>query len=219
MVIKQLLNQQIEKLQLTVQSQSGETEEEAAIRTLINQQVNIPEASEQECKQYFLANQEKFSSAPVMAVKHILLAAAPEDTHTRMEAKQQAEIIIKQLTEQPAHFDELVVQYSVCPSKESGGNLGQITKGQTTPEFERQVFKLEVGLSPRPIETRYGFHVIWVSAKANGQPLNFEQVESQIKSYLQTKVRLRATRQYIAVLIGEANVEGIEIKLEDSGLL
>ncbi|MDE1462870.1 peptidylprolyl isomerase [Spartinivicinus poritis] len=219
LVIKLLLNQQIKKQQLPIEQRTEESEEEAAIRTLLEQEVDIPTASEQECKQIYATNPERFTSPPVMAVKHILLAAAPEDTPARMEAKQQAENIIKELTNEPALFNELALAYSACPSKESGGDLGQISKGQTTPEFERQVFKLAPGLSPRPIETRYGYHVVWVTAKAEGQPLSYEQVETKIKSYLQTKVRLRAIQQYLAILVAEANIKGIEINLEDAGLL
>ncbi|MCP4934748.1 MAG: hypothetical protein GY927_11215, partial [bacterium] len=68
--------------------------------------------------------------------------------------------IIGQLQADPLRFAALAEQFSVCPSKKAGGSLGQIGKGQTVPEFEKQLMRLPVGLAETPIESRYGFHVV-----------------------------------------------------------
>ena len=67
-------------------------------------------------------------------------------------------------------FAELARQHSACPSKEQGGALGQISKGQTVPEFERQLFRLPAGLCPQPLESRYGFHLVTVTPPPEGAP-------------------------------------------------
>ena len=60
---------------------------------------------------------------------------------------------------------------------EQGGNLGQITTGQTTPEFEQALIALAPGqLCEAPVATRYGFHIIRLERKHEGQTLPYEAV-------------------------------------------
>jgi peptidyl-prolyl cis-trans isomerase C len=49
------------------------------------------------------------------------------------------------LLEDPCAFADLAATHSDCSSRTTGGNLGQITSGMATPEFERALFDLEVG--------------------------------------------------------------------------
>ena len=58
------------------------------------------------------------------------------------QARAQAEMALAVLREQPERFAELAQAHSACPSAAHGGNLGQITPGQTTPEFEQALIAL-----------------------------------------------------------------------------
>ena len=99
----------------------------------------------------------------------------------------------------------------------SGGNLGQITAGQTTPEFEQALFALEPGsISPEPIATRYGFHIIRLDRKHEGRELPFELVADRIAEYLRKSVERRALAQYIARLAAAARIEGIDLAGADA---
>ena len=107
--------------------------------------------------------------------------------------------------------------YSRCPSAEQGGNLGQITAGQTTPEFEQALFALEPGqLCEAPVATRYGFHVIRLDRKHEGRTLPYELVADRIADYLRESVRRRADAQYIARLVSAAKIEGIDLAGADA---
>ena len=107
--------------------------------------------------------------------------------------------------------------YSRCPSAAQGGNLGQITAGQTTPEFEQALFALEPGqLCEAPVATRYGFHVIRLERKHEGRTLPYELVADRIADYLRESVRRRADAQYIARLVSAAHIEGIELAGADA---
>ncbi|MCI0667012.1 MAG: peptidyl-prolyl cis-trans isomerase, partial [Methylococcaceae bacterium] len=114
---------------------------------------------------------------------------------------------------------DLAKQHSACPSKREGGDLGQISRGQTTSEFERQLFVLPQGLASRPVETRYGYHVVEVQRKQEGRILEYEQVAKKIAGYLNESVRRKAVSQYIRVLIGEARIQGIDMQGADSMLM
>jgi peptidyl-prolyl cis-trans isomerase C len=164
---------------------------------------------------YYQANRDKFKTFPLVAARHILLKAAPDDFNARDEMRELAVQIIDQLQQDPSRFSELAQQYSACPSKEMGGELGQISKGQTVPEFETQLQRNGQGLVTFPIETRYGIHIVWIDQKIEGKQLTFDMVKERIENYLNEKVRRKAIAQYIAQRINEADIEGIDLGVDE----
>lgn len=126
---------------------------------------------------------------------------------------------IELIVQNPDRFIALVKEYSDCPSKEVGGNLGQLTKGSTVKEFEDIVFSKEPGLIPYPVESRFGYHIVRVVNRVEGDPLPYEAVQQKIKAYLTEQVYRKAVRQYIQILIGEAEIQGIDLEGSDSPLL
>ena len=221
LVVRTLLLNRAVQLGLTEQDVSviDDKEAEQLIEQVIAREVEFPQANEEECQQFYLANTKQFRSPDLLEANHILLAAAPDDLEKRIDQKALAEKLIKQLEGNLDQFGQLAQQYSQCPSKESGGNLGQLSKGSTVPEFEQRVFKLDAGLCNEPIETRYGYHIVWVAHKVEGEVLPFEVVQSQVADYLNHQVYRRALSQYIQVLAGEASIEGFALKAADSPLI
>ncbi|HUY00716.1 MAG TPA: peptidylprolyl isomerase [Candidatus Deferrimicrobium sp.] len=59
-----------------------------------------------------------------------------------------------------ANFKELAMKYSTCPSKKRGGDLGIFGRGDMVPEFERAVYKMNIGEISDPIKTKHGYHII-----------------------------------------------------------
>ncbi len=57
-------------------------------------------------------------------------------------------------------FQKLAQQYSTCPSKKKGGNLGEFSKGDMVPEFWNTCTKLKLGNISQPVKTQFGYHVI-----------------------------------------------------------
>lgn len=211
-------SQRAAALGLAVSADSVKASDGDFIEALLAAEVLIPKASDAECAQYYHANPSRFVSSPLLEVRHILLAAAPDDDEGRVTAKQQAEEILLALTAGD-DFGALAKGASACPSKEVGGSLGQISRGQTVPEFERQLFAAEAGLLPRPIESRYGFHVVNLERKVPGKQLPYAAVEEQIANYLNEKVRRKAIAQYIQTLIAEAHIEGYDFAVSSSPLV
>ncbi|MDT9632117.1 peptidylprolyl isomerase [Pseudomonas sp. JV449] len=219
LVIRELLQQRIAELGLAVEIAAGENEEEAATRLLLEREVTVPDCDEATCVRYFENNRGRFHSAPLLAVRHILLECAPDDAEARHLAHTQAEVLLLSLEEHPGQFAELALKYSACPSKAQGGSLGQVSKGQTVPELERQLFTLAPGLAAKPLESRYGWHVISVDQRIEGQPLPYEAVAVAIRTQLQQGVWQKALVQYLQTLIGAADILGIALQGADSPLV
>ena len=218
LIIGELFRQRAKTLGIPVSDDTVESSDEDFIEALIEQEVAIPDASEEDCRQYFEANPGKFETSPLLEVKHILLAVPKEEDAGRAEAKMRADALLD-ILKGGADFGKLAKRESSCPSKETGGSLGQLSKGQTVPEFERQVFVAEPGLMPRPVESRYGFHLVYIERKISGKPLTFEQAREKIAEYLNEKVRRKAIAQYIQVLIAEAKIEGYDFQVDGSPLM
>jgi len=218
LIISELLRQRAKVLGLVVASDDENTSDDDFLEALIAHEVAIPKATLKECEHYFQQNQKRFTSSPILEVQHILLAAEPSDDEGRILAKLDAEkAIISVLA--GADFGELARTLSACPSKAEGGDLGQISRGQTVPEFERQLLLGTVGLMAKPIETRYGFHVAKINRITQGNQLQFADVQDNIASYLNEKVKRKAIAQYIQNLIAEAEIEGYDFNVSAQPLV
>ncbi|AAZ18469.1 possible peptidyl-prolyl cis-trans isomerase [Psychrobacter arcticus 273-4] len=216
-----------ELLRLAVLSDSslGESawdeDEEKAISSLIDKNVKATTPNNAICERYYEQNITDFMTDPIMSARHILLACLPEDGDERLKLKKTAYDLIEQInadSNSTAALIELARQHSACPSKEQGGDLGVISKGQTVPEFESTLFKLETGIAPSPIESRYGFHIVEVLNKQPGIQMNYEQVSAAIANKLSQQAFHQSLCDYLFTLTDEAEIQGIEMVLAQENI-
>ncbi|WP_350656194.1 peptidylprolyl isomerase [Psychrobacter sp. S1-30-MNA-CIBAN-0213] len=196
-------------------------DEEQAISELIDKNVQATIPDMETCERYYQQNMQDFMTDPIMSVRHILLACLPEDGDERLKLKKSAYEFIEQIKNNSnpnAEFIQLARQYSACPSKEQDGELGIISKGQTVPEFEGTLFKLDAGLAPSPIESRYGFHIVDVMDKQPGIQMTYEQVSPAIHNKLSQRAFHQSLCDYLFTLADEADIEGIEMTLEQENV-
>jgi peptidyl-prolyl cis-trans isomerase C len=225
LVVRELLLQEARRRAFAaVSAEEGdgrsETAEDALIGALLEADVVTPTADEAACRRYYDNNQRKFRSPDLYEVRHILMAADPRDAAARERAHDQARVLIAELMRDPGRFPELAAAHSACSSKDQGGNLGQVSAGQTVPEFETFLFGLEEGqLCPEPVPTRFGLHVIKLDRKIAGRLLDFDLVRERIADYLELASRNRAIAQYIGMLAGAASITGIDFQAANSPLV
>ena len=217
LVVRELLLQQAQRLGLSPEPISDtdgrrETDEEALIRGVVEHEVTVPEPDDATCRRYYAQNRARFRAPDIYEAAHILFAAVPSDADAYAQARADAIAVLESLQENPDAFAAMARAYSRCPSAAQGGNLGQLTKGQTTPEFERALLALAPGeLCAEPVETRYGFHIIRLARKHEGRELPFEAVAERIADYLRESVRRRADAQYVARLVSAAEITGLTL--------
>jgi peptidyl-prolyl cis-trans isomerase C len=217
LVIRELLLQEAGRLEVTAAPETDaegrcETHEEAKIRALFAQEAQTPEPDEETCNRYYQQNRGRFRSPDIYEAAHILIAARRNDAEAYDRARNTAQTLLSILEAEPSRFAELAEEHSDCPSSQSGGNLGQITAGQTTPEFEKALLALDAGtMAPAPVETRYGVHILRLDRRIAGGELPFHLVREKIARHLATRVRLVAAAQYVARLAAGAKIEGIEL--------
>lgn len=218
LVIAELLRQKAQELGIEVQAQEGESAAEATTRAVLEQEVQTPEISTEQIERYYQSNPKKFTTPPLVSVRHILIAADPEDEIERSQKMEIAQSLIKEL-QQGANFAQLAAVHSACPSKQHGGELGQLSKGQTVPEFERSILRLPLGLSTAPIESRYGYHIVDIQQRVEGELLPLHLLKERISQELSQRVWHKGVAQYLQLLVAEATIEGIVLNGAESPLL
>jgi len=219
LVVRELLLQEAERLgiaegeTLPVEGDDeAETPEEAILRTLVAREVKVPTPDEVACRRYYESHPKEMRSPDLFEARHILIAADPRDAKALAQAVETVLSLIETLTREPGRFAEIALARSDCPSKAQGGMLGQVARADVVPEFATFLEALEEGqLSPVPVVTRYGAHVLRLEHRIAGRQLPFETVRARIADYLSDTVWRRAIGQYVRILAGRARIEGITI--------
>lgn len=217
LVIRELLLQEARRIGIEAVPQSDEsgrreTQEEALVRGVVESEVTTPEPDADVCRRYYEQNRKSFRAPAIYEVAHILFAARQDDAEAYALARQEALAALEKIKAQPNSFAEMAKSRSDCPSAAVGGNLGQITSGDTTPEFEAAVKALDVGaMADVPVATQYGFHIVRLDRRIEGSELPFELVASRIAEYLRESVTRRATAQYVARLVSRSEISGITL--------
>lgn len=132
--------------------------------------------SEDELKEHFEENRDRYFIPEIYDIKLMELAVVPSNSD-KIEAKKKAQEILK-LALAGEDFSNLAKQYSEDGSAQDGGNLGWFSKGQMVQSFEDEAFNGKAGkVIPYVIETEYGYHIIKVEDKSTD---NFEVNASHI---------------------------------------
>jgi len=125
--------------------------------------------------------------------------------HILVETEDEAKAIEAEL-KKGADFAELAKKKSKDPGASDGGDLGFFTKDQMVPEFSTVAFSLEPGKISDPVKTQFGWHIIKVEDKRNRKAPDFDQVKSQIETYVTRK----AQAEYVSKLRETAKVERMD---------
>ncbi len=64
-------------------------------------------------------------------------------------------------------FADAAKKHSQCPSGKKGGDLGEFSRGQMVPEFDRVVFQEEVGKVHGPVKTQFGYHLVEITKRVD----------------------------------------------------
>lgn len=215
--VRELLRQRAVALGLLAQNVDADAES-AAIEALLEREVTTPEPGEAECRRYYDAHPDSFRSGDLVFVRHVLFQITPGSPVTLV--REQAEQTLAQLLETPEDFATCALTLSNCPSGRQGGNLGQIGRGETVPEFEQALFADgTLGVLPQLVKTRFGFHIVAVDRRLAGGRLPFEAVRERVAHALAERVQRVAISQYVRLLAGRADVRGVKLGVAESPLL
>lgn len=149
----------------------------------------------QEERSFYEENKAQFIQGAQVSAKHILV-----------DSQELAEQAAAEIAEGKA-FEDAAREYSTCPSKEKGGDLGFFGKGQMVPEFEKAAFEGELNKVLGPVQTQFGYHLILVEDKKEENEVPFEQIQGQIHDQLIQSRQREAYDKKVAELKEKYGVE------------
>ncbi|MBN8924052.1 MAG: peptidylprolyl isomerase [Rhodanobacter sp. 68-29] len=215
--VHELLRQRARELELLDEG-ADEAASGEAIEQLLAREVRVPEPTPEECRRWYDAHPERYRSGELVHARHILFQVTPGTPVPAIRGV--AEAILQEVRAQPELFAARAREKSNCPSGAQEGQLGQLQRGATVPEFEKAIFAgNELGVLPRLVATRYGFHIVAVDLRIPGELLPYDAVAERVANELRTAAERRALGQYVRVLAGDAELDGVTLEAATSPLV
>jgi len=195
------------------QSGMTRTDMEARLReTLVTQKVfsrelrNRADLSDPELRERYNREKERFRLPERAHLREIVVlkpdnAAKLEEAHTR--ANEVAEAARKAGTD----FAQLASTMSESASKDKGGDLGEVAKGDLVGELDREVFNAAPGTILGPIETKSAWFLMKVEQRLPSEVPAFESVKEKLRRDADEETFQRDYKAYIDTLRKDAFIE------------
>lgn len=213
------LAEALEGYGMTVAQFREDISRDLRIRKLIDgKTADVESATESEIKGFYDESLEYFQVPASAHTRHILVECeqdASEEMHA--EKKSKAESIRKQLVD-GADFTELARKQSDCPSGQKGGDLGELTRGQTVKEFEDAAFSQPLNETGPVVQTQFGYHIIETLDRTEAHARPIDEVREDIARFLVDRKKQDVIEQYIQELRGRSTIRyGEASDRQDSG--
>jgi peptidyl-prolyl cis-trans isomerase C len=166
----------------TLLQQSGGTMDDIRRQVIWDEFVKL-RATDAELKK-FAANHKDLVNSNLLKASHIYLNVPVDATAADKEKIRQKVLAIKQdIADKKTSFAAAANGFSQDPSNDekSGGDIGYFgLQTGIIPEFAEAAFALKEGEISEPVETIHGFHLIVVTDRKEGNPVDFDQHKDDI---------------------------------------
>lgn len=129
--------------------------------------------TDDEIKTFYEENQQQFVKSETVRAKHILT-----------DSEEKCKDILAAIQKGETTFENAAKEFSTCPSKERGGDLGEFGRGQMVKEFEDAAFAAEIGEIVGPVQTQFGYHLLKVEKKNAASVISFDQIKENLRTNL-----------------------------------
>ncbi len=201
---------QIEKSGQSIEAVKKNIVSNLKVREWLDEQVKgKTEVTDADADEFYRNNPDQFKMPEQVRASHILLKiepdAAPKDVIAKQEA---AKKIIDRLKKGEA-FDVLAVELSEDPSaKQNKGDLDFFQKDQMVPEFANVAFAMKKGeLSPEPVRTQFGYHVIKVTDRKDPETVSLETAKPKVMEFLSNQKKNAELQKIAQKLRTDADVK------------
>ena len=147
----------------------------------LRQRAQVSEDGE---KIYYQQHVDTYKLEDRAHVAHILFKTVGKTDAEVAEIKKKVEDVLNK-AKHGGKFADLAKQYSEDTTKDKGGDLDWIVRGQTVPEFESVAFSLPKGAISDLVKTQYGFHIIEIIDRQTARTQTFDEVKAAIQAQLQ----------------------------------
>lgn len=184
----------------------------AAIDAHIDRAVHVPPPSDASCRRHFAANARAYAKGERLHLRHILFAVTPGVDVAVLRRRAEA-TLLELRCDDGTGFPTAARTLSNCPSGAEGGDLGWLAAADCASEFAKEVFAhAGLGVLPRLVHSRFGLHIVEVLAREPGTVPEYDTVRDAVATTLTRQGFVTALRQYLRVLAGQAQIEGVDLE-------
>ncbi len=164
--------------------------------------------SPQEVKAFYDGNPQLFKTPEMVRASHILIKV-DKNASAKQKAAALAKIkAIRKRILKGEDFAKIAKEVSDdTGTKANGGDLNFFARGQMVPSFEKAAFSLKVGQLSDVITTRFGYHLIKVTAKKPAGTVPFDKIKDRIEQHLKAQKMQKVLPEYIDALKSKAKIE------------
>ena len=186
---------------------------EARLReSLITQKVfarelrNRADLSDAELRDRYNREKDQYR-LPERAHLREIVVLKPEGEAKLAEARQRAAEIAEAARKPGTEFATVASTMSESGTRDKGGDLGEVAKGDMVADLDKAVFNAQNGAILGPIETKSAFHIIFVEQRLPSEVPAFESVKDRLKRDASEETFQRDYQNYIASLRKDAFVQ------------
>jgi parvulin-like peptidyl-prolyl isomerase len=163
---------------------------------------DLPKPSGDAIREYYEQKKDQFTRPEQARVAHIVkYVDGQTDEQTAYDAIRKAHDELSS----GASFEVVVEKYTDC--SDSGGDLGNVSRGQMVEEFEDVVFNLGPGQISDIFRTRFGFHIAKLYERTPPTVAKIEDVKSRIVEALRRQMREEAVNEFVDGLKSKADIK------------
>jgi peptidyl-prolyl cis-trans isomerase C len=174
------------------------------IRREILRQIRV---SESEMQSFYRHHSEYFRREEQVRARHILVAVPSNANAEQKDAALLKIQTIQTQLQQGGDFALLALEYSNCPSKNRGGDLGFFSRDQMVKDFSDVAFSLGKGQISEVVATRYGYHLIQLIDRRPATQMPYKNVRAKIERTLRRDKEQEAVDSYLASLKRRADIK------------
>lgn len=141
-----------------------------------------------------------------ITVSHVLIQPKSERPEDVARARQRAEDVRQRILD-GEDFGEVAARESDGPSSKNRGKLGTFRRGELDREFERAAFALDRGEISGVVKTKFGFHIILVTAIDERSNPDVEDRKDEIRGELRQRATERQLDSYVKGLRSRAFID------------
>jgi peptidyl-prolyl cis-trans isomerase C len=181
----EVFQEQLAAMGISAERLNRDIENHLKIKTVFEKATaSVAPVTDEEINSFYNENSDTFKVPEQVRASHILFKVDKDASEeTRALKKNELEALRERIIS-GEDFAGLAKQYSDCPSKQDGGDLGLFERGRMLKEFEEAAFALQPGEISPVVESQFGYHVIKVTEHNAPRTLALEEVRDSVAANL-----------------------------------
>lgn len=167
---------------------------------------NREDLSDPELRERYNREKEQYR-LPERARLREIVVLKPDTASTVAEARQRATDLSAAARKPGTDFANLATTMSESGTRDRGGDLGEVAKGDLVPELDTAVFNAPAGSIIGPIETRSAWHIVRVEQRLPSEVPGFESVKDRLRKEATEETFQRDYKAYIDNLRKDAFIQ------------